>query len=79
MRKFNESSPITYCFGFKTSPMIKIDSKRGMTVYQSENEKIQAFKTRKKSDKFIIAWSGQWKTDVFEVSEEDINLILNQK
>ncbi len=78
MRTFTDISPITYCFEFKTSPLIKIDSKRVTTYYQSLGEKLEALKRRKKSDKFIMVWSGQWKSDAFEVSEEDIKLALKE-
>ena len=72
MRNFTESSPIDYCFDSKTCPLIKIDSKRNITYYNSVREKLEALKNRKKSDKFIISWSGKWSTDIFDVTEKDI-------
>jgi hypothetical protein len=76
MRKFTEESPITRCFDYKTSPLIKIDSKRNINYYSSRRDKIDAITNRKKSDKFIMVWSGQWSSDTFEVSEDDIKTVL---
>jgi len=76
MRKFTVESPITYCFASKLNPIIKIDSKRNITIHQTVREKLEAFETRKKSDKFLITWGGQWRSDVFEISEADIKLVL---
>lgn len=75
MRKFNDMSPITMCFGQKTNPMMKIDTDRNITVYNSVKEKLSALNNKQKNDKFIIAWGGQWSTDVFEISEEDIETV----
>jgi hypothetical protein len=72
LRNFNDMSPITRCFASKTSPLIKVDVDRNITYYNSKKEKLTALQEKKDTDKFIIAWSGQWSTDVFEVTEEDI-------
>jgi hypothetical protein len=66
------------CFDSKTNPMMKVTTSGVLTSYQSRNEKISALKERDKNDKFFIAWGGQWKTDVFEVSEEDIAEVLQE-
>lgn len=79
MRNFNEMSPITRCFYSKTSPLIKIDVDRNISYYNSESQKLNALKEAKDTDKFIIAWSGQWSTDVFNVSQKDINEVLLTK
>jgi hypothetical protein len=79
MRNFNEMSPITRCFSSKTSPLIKIDVDRNISYYNSEKEKLSALIEAKDTDKFIIAWSGQWNTDVFHVTQNDINHILLSK
>lgn len=79
MRNFNEMSPITMCFASKTSPLIKIDVDRNISYYNSENEKLSALNEAKDTDKFIIAWSGQWNTDVFHVTQNDIDDILISK
>ena len=76
MRKFTKESPIAYCFESKTSPLIKIDAKRNITSYNSKRDKVEALTNRKKSDKFIMVWAGQWSSDTFEVSEEDITIAL---
>ena len=75
LRNFDSYSPITYCFNSKTSPLIKIDIDRNITYYNSKAQKMAAIKEAKPTDKFIIAWSGQWSTDVFNVSEADIDEI----
>jgi len=79
MRNFNEMSPITMCFASKTSPLIKIDVDRNISYYNSENEKLSALEEAKDTDKFIIAWSGKWNTDVFHVTQNDIDDILISK
>lgn len=78
MRKFNSTSPITYCFESKTNPMIRIGVDRELSYYNSLNEKLNALKGRTTYDKFILAWGGKWSTDVFEVSESDIELVLKK-
>jgi len=77
MRKFNDMSPITMCFGGKTNPLIKIGVDRDMTFYSSKNQKLDALRNRKDTDKFIISWAGKWSSDVFEVSENDIEQVLS--
>ena len=76
MRHFTETSPITYCFESKLNPLIKIDCDRNISFYSSISEKLGALKNRHAKDKFIIPWGGKWSTDVFELSEIDINLAL---
>jgi hypothetical protein len=78
LRHFNDSSPITRCFDYPTSPLIKIAKNGDVSYYNSKNEKINALKDRVKTDKFIMVWPGQWKSDTFIVSNEDINLILSR-
>jgi predicted 3-demethylubiquinone-9 3-methyltransferase (glyoxalase superfamily) len=78
LRKFDkESNPITYCFNYATSPLIKVDSKRNITYYKSKSQKLNALREAKRSDKFLISWSGQWSTDVFEVTKEDIEQVFS--
>jgi len=67
------------CFASKTSPLIKIDVDRNISYYNSENEKLSALNEAKDTDKFIIAWSGKWNTDVFHVTQNDIDDILISK
>lgn len=78
MRNFNEMSPITRCFYSKTSPLIKIDVDRNISYYNSESQKLTALIEAKDTDKFIIAWSGQWNTDVFNVTQKDIDEVLTK-
>jgi len=76
--KFNkESNPITRCFGSNVSPLIKVDAKRNITYYKTKAQKLTAFREAKKSDRFMIAWSGQWSTDVFEVNKDDIQQVFS--
>lgn len=79
MRNFNEMSPITMCFSSKTSPLIKIDVDRNISYYNSEREKLSVLREAKDTDKFIIAWGGKWNTDVFHVTQNDIDDILISK
>jgi len=76
MRTFNDMSSITQCFESKTSPLVKIDVDRNISYYKTKNEKLSALKTRNSTDKFIIAWGGKYSSDVFEVSENDIQDVL---
>ena len=79
MRKFSEQSPVTYCFSSTKNPLIKI-SKTGETVYFcTESEKKNAIRERKKGDKFLLSWVGQWKTDVFELEEKDFEIVMENR
>lgn len=79
MRKFSEQSPITYCFSSTKNPLIKI-SKTGETDYfRTESEKKNAIRERKKGDKFLLLWVGQWKTDVFELEEKDFEIVMENR
>jgi len=77
LRNFTANSPVSYCFSSPINPMVQI-SRGGVIIYhKSYNEKINALKKRKKTDKFIIAWAGQWSTDVFELTENDIKSLVD--
>lgn len=76
MRKFDESSPITYCFGNPTNPLIRINKKGETEYFNSVKEKKNVIIERKKTDKFLLVWGGQWKSDVFELEEKDYKLVL---
>ena len=76
LRKFEESNALSKCFFYQTAPLIKISKADGITYHYSLNDKIGTLKERKRSDKFIIAWPGQWSTDVFEISKTDIEMVL---
>jgi len=76
LRHFNDGSPLSYCIASKTSPLIKIKKNGEISYYQTLKDKLYALTERSKNDKFIIAWGGKWSTDVFEITEEDINLVL---
>lgn len=78
LRKFNESSKWDYCFSYDTNPLIRVGKTTGTEFFNTRNSKLNALKERKKSDKFLIAWGGQWRTDVFELSVLDINNILEK-
>lgn len=77
MRNFTKDSPITMCFTSKLCPLIKIDADRNTSFYSTKSQKISALLNRKDTDKFIFSWSGQWSTDVFEVTEKDITDALS--
>jgi hypothetical protein len=78
LRKFSQdSNPITYCFNSPTCPLVKVDAKRNISYYKTKAQKLTAFREAKKSDRFMIAWSGQWATDVFEVSKADIEQVFS--
>lgn len=76
MRNFTKESPITYCFTSKLCPLIKIDADRNTSYYSTKSQKVSALLNREDTDKFILAWGGQWSTDVFEVTEKDIEEAL---
>lgn len=71
LRFFSDTSPVTLCFDSKKSPLIKI-SEQGVSFYKTKNEKMEAIETRLPTDKLIIVWAGEWSSDVFELTEDDI-------
>ena len=73
---FTNDNSITKCFYSKIAPLIKIDIDRNITYYKTKSEKISALKEAQPTDKFIIAWGGEWSTDVFNVSDYDIDKIM---
>jgi len=73
LRKFNDE--IEICFNYETNPMIKVTDEN-ITFYQTRIDKINALENRKKNDKFLIAWQGKWRTDVFAINEYDIKSIV---
>jgi hypothetical protein len=76
MRKFSEQSPVTYCFSNTKNPLIKISKKGETDYFCTESEKKNAIRERKKGDKFLLSWVGQWKTDVFELEEKDFEIVM---
>jgi hypothetical protein len=76
LRNFTDGNSLGKCFFYPTSPMIKISKTEGITYHHSMNDKIATLKARKRSDKFMIAWPGQWSTDVFEITNFDIGVVL---
>jgi len=76
MRQFTEESPIESCFNRRDCPMIRFRNKKDIEYFINKGEKYDALIERKPSDKFIIAWSGRYKTDVFEITKKDIKEIL---
>jgi hypothetical protein len=76
LRNFNENSPITFCFDSAKSPLIKVAKDGTISAYKSKNEKLYAIKERTPDDKFVIVWAGQWSSDTFEITQEDIDVIL---
>lgn len=79
LRNFNDGSPITLCFDDEKSPLIKVGVDRDITYHKSRSDKRNALENRSEHDKFIIAWGGKWSSDVFHVSEEDIELALREE
>ena len=72
LRKFTDDSPLSKCFSSKICPLIKLNIKNEISFYKTPNEKKEALESRDKEDRFLISWTGQWSTDVFEITEEDI-------
>ena len=76
LRKFDGESPVEMCFNSNTSPLIKLTKDGGVFYYTTKTEKKSALTERKDDDKFIIAWPGRWRTDVFELVRYDILMAL---
>jgi hypothetical protein len=74
LHSFTHYNGLEKCFRYPTNPIIKLGKE--LRYYNALNHKLNALRERKKGDKFIIAWQGQWKTDVFEITNEDIKMIL---
>jgi hypothetical protein len=75
LRQFEEPRTLAQVMQSKVSPMMKI-SNGSVTYYQSFKEKIEALTERESNDKFVIAWNGQWRTDVFDMPEDIIEMVL---
>lgn len=78
LRTFDSMSSVMQCFENTTSPMIKITAFGDIEFFKSKQDKLQALKNRKETEKFAIAWGGKWSTDVFQVNEEDIKEVLDK-
>lgn len=78
LRNFTEENTIERCFSNTTAPMIKVSKTEGITYHYTKNDKIGTLEERKRSDKFMIAWPGQWSTDVFEITTKDIEVVLGK-
>lgn len=78
LRLFNTDSPITLCFSYNTTPLVQITKTGDVFYYRTIKEKLLSIKDRKKTDKFIVMWPGQWSSDVFILSEEDYKTILEK-
>jgi hypothetical protein len=70
-RKFIGENTIDKCISYKTTPLIKVNE-NGIVYYNTKKEKLEALRTRTPDDKFLLVWPGQWSTDVFELSKDDI-------
>ena len=75
LRQFEEPRTLAEVMQSKLSPMLKINN-GGITYYQSFKEKITALMERESNDKFVISWNGQWRTDVFDMPEDIIDMVL---
>jgi hypothetical protein len=55
----------------ETVPLIRIRRGEPPMFFTNAGEKLTALRDeRKRSDVFLVPWPGQWRTDVFEVSNE---------
>lgn len=75
-RIFTDSSPITYCIGDSTSPLIKISKNGDIDFSNTNNRKLDMLKNITPGDNLIIAWSGKYSTDIFKLSKEDIQIAI---
>ena len=75
-RRFNEESSIELCFKRTTAPMMKINGSGAVEYYTTIGDKKKALTERNADDKFFIVWPGQYRSDCFEIQEEDIFLVL---
>jgi hypothetical protein len=76
LRDFTTDNPITRCFRSTIAPLVKIDIDRNITYYQTKAQKRDALREAQPTDKFIMPWGGEWSTDVFNVSQSDIDEML---
>lgn len=74
--KFEKDNPLERCFLYANCPLIKVGN--DMNYYNTRAEKYNALRDRNPDDKFIIAWLGEFKTCVFELSEKDIKQVLDR-
>lgn len=80
MRHFQESYPMIRQMTAQTSPLIRVRliwTEIETTFYQKEQEKLEVLKFRLPWDKFLMAIPWKFRTDIFEIREEDILPLFN--
>lgn len=76
MRTFTPDYPFTRQLALETSPLIKVSSDGSVQYEQKQMGKIELLKSKVGGDKFYMPIPWKFRTDVFELSQEDIASVL---
>lgn len=76
MRTFTPDYPFARQLALETSPLIKVSSDWSVQYEQKESYKIELLKMRVEGDKFYMPIPWKYRTDVFELTQEDIASVL---
>ena len=68
LRKFTSDMPV----GSPMVTVILIPKKGVPTYYQNKTDKRSLITKYGKGDRLIAVWTGQWKSDAFEIGIEDL-------
>ena len=79
-RSFGKTKPevMKEAFIKGTNPLISIDCVTWYASYTTSHpEKLNILKDRRDWQLLLFTWWGKWKSDVFELTEDDITILLS--
>lgn len=76
MRTFTPDYPFTRQLPLETSPLIKVSIDGSVQYEQKTMEKVELLKSKVEGDKFYMPIPWKYRTDVFELTQEDIASVL---
>ena len=76
MRTFTPDYPFTRQLALETSPLIKVSGDWAVQYAQKQMDKIELLKWKVEGDKFYMPIPWKYRTDIFELSQEDIASVL---
>ena len=76
MRTFTPDYPFIRQLALETSPLIKVWSDGSVQYEQKQMAKIELLRSKIEGDKFYMPIPWKYRTDVFELTQEDIASVL---